>query len=173
MSSVRFAREPLSEELWCEALPLLFAHWQEIAHYKDIPLAPDREVYARTDMAGLLRVYTARDDAALVGYAVYFVKAALHYSGSVQAVSDVIFLDRSMRGLNGWKFLKFVDQALTEEGVEVAYHHVKLAHNFGPILERMGYEAVETIFSRRLNTKTRPLAFRDVGNRAEQVLVSR
>src|SRR5579872_3663615 len=29
-SPTRFAREPLTQTLWDEALPLLFAHWKEV-----------------------------------------------------------------------------------------------------------------------------------------------
>lgn len=59
-SGVVFAREPLTAELWAEAMPLLVAHKQEIAHYHDIPLEPDVALYAGNEAAGILRCYTAR-----------------------------------------------------------------------------------------------------------------
>lgn len=161
---VQFAKETLTPAVWDEAVPLLFAHWKEIAHYPDIALAPDMEAYAASEAAGILRLYTARaqgdgpyDRATafgpplLLGYALFFLRPNPHYRGSVQAVSDVIYLAPSMRGINGWKFLKYIDAELTKEGAEIAYHHVKLAHDFGPILKRMGYEAVEVIYTKRLH----------------------
>ena len=152
MRPVVFDRERLTESFFNEAMPLLVAHWREIAHYQDIPLRPDINAYIAHDCAGILRLYTARiaDDGTLVGYACFFVRENPHYLDSKHAVSDVIFLDRGMRGMDGWKFLKYIDAALSSEDVEVVYHHVKLAHDFGPILTRMGYEPVETIYARRV-----------------------
>lgn len=149
--AVRFAREALTDSLLSEMVPLLHAHWREIAHYSDIPLAPDFDAYRAMVASGALRVFTARDALGLVGYAVWIVRNAPHYAGSRQAVQDILFLEPAARGLNGIRFLRWCDQALAAEGVQVAHHHVKMAHNWGPILERMGYEAVDVIYSRRLD----------------------
>jgi len=148
---ITFAREPLTDALWDEALPLLVRHYHEIAAYQDIPLAPDRNAYRASEQAGIIRVYTARTDTELVGYALWFVRPSPHYSTSVQAMSDVIFLDQPLRGINGWKFLKFMDSELQAEGVQVAYHHVKLAHDWTPILARMGYAPHDIIYARRMD----------------------
>jgi hypothetical protein len=51
----------------------------------------------------------------------------------------------------GGRFIKWCDEQLRAEGVAVVYHHIKAAHNFGPMLERFGYELVDLIYSRRLN----------------------
>lgn len=151
MRTLSFDREPLTASFFDESMRLLLDHWREIAHYQDIILHPDVAAYLSAEAAGTIRLFTARtDDRQLVGYACFFVRRNLHYMDSVQAVSDVIFLDRTVRGMDGWRFLKYVDAQLCREDIEVVYHHVKLAHNFGPILERMGYEAVETIYSRRV-----------------------
>ena len=55
-SQYTFALEPLSADLFDETMPLLVAHWEEIAHFKDIPLVPDRNAYAlrRLGELGLL-----------------------------------------------------------------------------------------------------------------------
>jgi hypothetical protein len=144
-----FKRER-AHDLWAEITPLLEMHWIEIAHYLDIPLAPDVEGYCRAEDAGLLRCYTARIDSKLVGYAVFWVKHNMHYMGSVQALQDVLFLLPEHReGRTGLALIAYCDEELAAEGVQVIYQHVKKAHDFGAILLRRGYELVETVYGKR------------------------
>lgn len=146
-----FQREAYSAALVEEMLPLFEAHWQEIAHYKDIPLEPDLAVYEASDRAGILRVFTARKEGTLHGYIVFFVRSNPHYKSSIQASQDILFLSQPMRqGLTGYRFIQWCDDQLAIDGVQAVYHHVKGARDFGPVLERMGYEAVDIIYARRL-----------------------
>jgi len=133
-----------------EIMPLLEKHWREIAHYQDIELNPDLENYIRVEEAGALRVYTYRVHNTLVGYAVFFVRHNMHYKGSLQAVQDVLFIKKECRG-NGREFVKWCDEQLKLEGVQVVYHHVKSAHNWGKMLEAMDYELVDLIYAKRLD----------------------
>ena len=151
VAPVTFQREKIGE---CqdEIRPLLVAHWEEIAHFKDIPLDPDWEMYRQIEATGALRIYTVREDARLVGYAVFFVRAHPHYKASVQATQDILYLDPPLRKqLVGARFIAWCDAELAADGVAVVYHHVKLAFDFGPLLKRLGYEAIETVWGRRLD----------------------
>lgn len=148
---MQFQREPASEQLFNEAWPLLKSHYKEIAHYPDIELDPEFETYLNLDKAGVLRTFTARDEMGLLtGYALFFVRANIHYKSSIQAVQDVLYVDKTRRGF-GAKFIFWCDEQLALEGVQAVYHHVKQAHNFGPILLRMGYSLVDLIYSKRLD----------------------
>lgn len=147
---VHFQKETAAG-IFDEAMPLLQLHWEEIAHYKDIPLKPNRDLYEGLCTAGVLRTFTARDEGnALVGYAVFFVRANPHYVSSIQAVQDVLFIHPEKRGF-GAKFILWCDRELKKENVQVVYHHVKEAHDFGPMLKRMGYKLVDLIYARRLD----------------------
>lgn len=148
--SVVFARESLTPELWAEAVPLLVAHWAEVAHYPDIPLSPDVAIYQANEDAGVLRVFTARDYD-LVGYALYLVHTAPQARHSIQAVCDVIYVRPESRGWTGPTFMRWVDAQLAAEGVQVTYHHVPAQHDFSHILERMGYEPVDIVLAKRLD----------------------
>lgn len=145
-----FATEQLTREVWDEIVPLLRAHWREVAHFQDIPLEPDEAFYASAQAQGITRFFTVRRDGHLVGYAMFFVKANPHYASSVQAVNDVVFLDGKHRGLTGWKLLQYCDQQLEAEGVDAIYWHIKAMKDFGPILERMGCGLVDQIYARRV-----------------------
>jgi GNAT superfamily N-acetyltransferase len=147
---VKFQVENLDQFL-AEAVPLLFAHWKEIAHYEDIELKPDMVAYGAAERAGTLRIFTARDeDNKLVGYSLFFVRRNPHYADSLQASQDIIYIDKNRRGF-GARFIKWCDGQLKSEGVQAVYHHVKAKHNFGPLLERMGYELVDYIYAKRLD----------------------
>lgn len=137
---------PLMAPLWCE-------HWAEIASHADIPLAPDHAAYERVEGVGALRIWLVRAGEALVGYAIFFVHPHMHYAGSLQAVQDVFFIhpEHRARGL-GPRLIRHCDQALAAEGVQVVHQHVKRAHpTLGVLLERCGYVAAETIYSKRLD----------------------
>jgi GNAT superfamily N-acetyltransferase len=156
--TVLYAREPITDAFLDEALPLATAHWSEIAHYHDIPLAIDRDAYLSAQDANLARLYTVRAESSnvLVGYAVYFVRTNIHYSGSLQAVQDVLYVHPLIRenGI-GAVFIAWCDEQMAAEGVMVVYHHSKIEHpQLGKVLTRLGYEAVETIYAKRLDSAT-------------------
>jgi GNAT superfamily N-acetyltransferase len=139
-------------ELWDEMYPLLEAHWEEIAHYKDIPLEPDVTAYAALEEAGALRCYTVRDADKLIGYAVFFVRRGMHYSGSLQAIQDVLFLlPEYRRGGTGPRLIRYSERQLAAEGVQAVYHHCKITNRVGGLLVRLGYELIDEVYGKRLD----------------------
>lgn len=147
---MRFAREPIAS-VFEQIQPLLREHWREIAAFPDIPLDPDFQQYRLAESQGQLRIFTVRAGERLVGYAIYFLAPALHYCRTLIAKQDILYLAPDhRRGLTGWKLLKYADERLKGDGVQCVFHHVKAAHNFSPVLERMGYELTELTYSRRL-----------------------
>lgn len=144
--------EELVSELWEEALPLLQAHWREIAHYQDIELKPDIEAYAKLESVGALRCYTAREECELIGYVVFFVRSNPHYMQSLQAHQDVLFvLQHWRKGMIGVRLIRYAEGKLRAEGVQVIYHHAKRTNQVGKLLERLGYELVDGIYAKRLD----------------------
>ncbi len=149
---MRFQREPCTIELFAEMKPLFSEHWEEVAHYKDIPEEMDLNLYLKLEIENKLRVFTARteDTNELVGYCFFFVVTNPHYKSSLQAKQDIVFIRKKNRGF-GLQFISWCDEQLRYDRVQAVYHHVKAAHNFGPMLERLGYELVDFIYARRLN----------------------
>lgn len=150
---MRFQREIATPDFCDELKPLLQKHYLEIAHYQDIPLDPDFGQYVKSEEIGMLRCFTARDETSkLCGYAIFFVRKNLHYRSSLQAVQDILFLSPEHRNAGfGARFISFCDSELKKESVQAVYHHVKEAHNFGPLLEKIGYKLVDLIYARRLD----------------------
>lgn len=145
-----FDRERVSD-LWDEAQPLLERHWEEIAHYKDIPLEPMKEAYRRLDDAGVSFLLTARLSGELVGYYLSAIVPNLHY-GFLQAIQDVLFvLPEHRKSRIGVGLIRVGEKRLHEAGARLIVHHVKVLHDFGPLLKRLGYEHTEDIYWKRLD----------------------
>lgn len=148
---MKYQRECLHDIL-DELRPLLQVHWEEIAHYPDIKLDPDYAGFLKLEELGFLRCYTGRDEGKMVAYAIFLVKESLHYQTSLQATQDILFVHPDYRkGMTGFRLVRFCDGELKREGVQVVYHHVKAAHNWGNLLEHMGYGLVDLIYAKRLD----------------------
>lgn len=136
-----------------EAKPTLMLHWRELALYQDaIPLEPDYDAYSRFCAAGAMKVFTARKDGVLVGYANFIIAPHhLHYRHR-WANNDIIYVHPDHRnGRVGVGLIRYVEKALREEGpivinIETKEHSPDLAS----LLTLMGYDGVSRGFSKRL-----------------------
>jgi len=129
-----------------ELMPLLSQHYKEIAWKQDkITLNPNFDHYRILEANGVLRMYIAREDGAVVGYAVFFVTQNLHYQDVKQAQSDVFYVEPSRRGaMVGQKLLRdYAESELKLEGVKVITLHIKCDHDWHKLAEYWGYEWTE------------------------------
>lgn len=150
MGVVLFQREPIGS-LWPELLPLATAHWREVRWDLDSEANPDQAKLAAADDAGVYRIFTARQDGELIGYAAYWIAHHTQNSTSLEADADAIYLRPDRRiGRTGTDLIKYADEALRAMGVRMVYQHVRGARDFGPVLERLGYEPIETVYARKL-----------------------
>lgn len=132
--------------------PMFEEHYKEIARYKDIPLKLNIDKYSHIAGSGGFKFYVAYQDNLIQGYAGFFVSPHMHYDDSLQANQDVIYIDKKLRKTGiGSKFIEYCDDELKKLGVQVVYHHSKVAADFGPTLKNLGYEHVENIYGKRLD----------------------
>ena len=129
---------------------LFYKHWEEIALNKDkIKLNPDWSYYEALNAAGILGVYTVRKDERLVGYFIVVAKQHPHYKDHIFAVNDIIYIDPDYRkGLVGYKLIKFVEAELKEMGVCVFAVNTKVHKPFDAVLERLGFENTERLYTK-------------------------
>lgn len=149
-----FARESLDEVRAAGVEQLLERHYEEVAFYKDIPLDPDWEGYAAIEALGRLRIFTARIGGEFVGYCVYLINCNPHYKGSLQASQDILFVLPEHRNARlGMHLILFCERSLRAEAIQVTYQHSKASEqlDMGALLERLGYELVDTIWAKRLD----------------------
>lgn len=148
---MKFTEENLTPELLEEVKPLLEKHWNEIAHFKDIPLDPDYDLYIKMQNLKMLRCYSMRDgDGQLVGYSVYMVRHNMHYRSCLTAVEDIIFVHPEKRGY-GMFFISWCDDQLKALGVQVVTHHIKFDFDWSKALMRQGYEKTDMQLCKRLD----------------------
>lgn len=149
----QFAREHFDTVI-DEIELLVDAHYGEVNHHPDIPPGIDKAKYQTAEKIGILRVYTVRVDDLLVGYEVFMVGFSMHYCTSFQARMDTLFIHPAYRkGIMGFRFLRWVQQQLEAEGVEVGYRHHKILEggrlDLAPIFKRLGWEPIYVMYFRR------------------------
>lgn len=148
--SLAFAQEPFTNSLLESMVPLIVNHHREITIHKQT-LEPNFAMYDVMQKNGTLRVYTARMEGELVGYSIFIVHPHQHFKNCLQASEDLLYLsDECRQGLIGYNFIKFCDGMLDKDGVNLIYHKVTTSKDFSPLLDRLGYVPVETVYARRV-----------------------
>lgn len=135
-----------------EGRPLFSEHWKEIARNRElINLDPDWDRYIQMDEAGLLQVATVRDEDALIGYSIDIITPHMHYKNDLFAMNDVLYVRPEYRGKGaGVRLIKYSMEKMKERGVSVVHMHMKLSNDFGPLMERLGYNEIERIYEKVL-----------------------
>ncbi len=142
-----------------ELAPLLKRQQDEVGRtYQDFD--PDWNRYFEYERAGVLRIWTARDECGvLVGYFVGLVVHGLHAASTRHCYADLFWLAPEWRdGLLGLRFLRSVVTATKGLGVQVLRWETN--DTFSPdangrsrvarLLERIGFVAVGTVMQMRL-----------------------
>ncbi len=140
-----------SETLAKEVAPLLERHWREIAHYQTaVPLAVDFGVYERASMQKRLLILTARDEGKLIAYCVFFITRSPHYTSTLYALNDVLYVVPEYRNTRtGLALIRESEKRLRERGCQRISWHVKeknadgSLNPLGTILSRLGYAVEE------------------------------
>jgi GNAT superfamily N-acetyltransferase len=131
---------------------LLKKHWEELALNKDkVPLAIDEARYKQLQDVGILKnivVYNNQNVA--VGYSVLLIQPHLHYSTTVYAAVDVIYIDPEYRNTTlGARLLVAAEKQAKEHGASIVLHHAK---PYVPMiikpLEKLGYSLYEHMYGK-------------------------
>tara|TARA_R110002167_G_scaffold69696_2_gene196314 strand:+ start:1486 stop:1944 length:459 start_codon:yes stop_codon:yes gene_type:complete len=132
-----------------DILVLIDLHYKEIAlNQSKVKLNPDWDVYRALENEGKLKIFTARDNDTLVGYFVVVVGVNMHYKDHTFACNDIIYLHKDYRkGFAGIKLIKFAKKCLTEDGVSVLTINTKVHQPFDKVLERLGFNLIERVYS--------------------------
>ena len=130
-------------------------HEMPEAHYREVfgrgGFNPDWIKYDQAERAGRFRVYTARVNGQVVGYAGFFLRQCTHSKATKEAVQDSLYIAPEHRGGAGSEFIAWCDEDLRKDNVQVVYHHVNVRHDFGNMLKRQGYELVDYVYAKRLD----------------------
>lgn len=131
---------------------LIKKNWEDLATDKDkIKLNPNWGFYETLNSAGYLGIYTARSDGKLVGYFIAVATEHPHFRDHIFASNDVLYLDPDYRkGLAGYRLIKFVEDDLRAKGVSALTITTKVHKPFDPVLERLGFNLAERVYSKYL-----------------------
>ena len=143
--------KPLLEELITD-------HWNEVATNKDvIKLDPDWDAYAKLEEMNMLLTLCLFVNDVLVGYSIFIINRALHYRTTAVAFNDVIYLTPKYRqGLGGYgiRLIHAAEKHLKSMSVDKITYHIKLDHNWAPVLERIGYVAEEVMMGKLIKKES-------------------
>ena len=144
---MQFQREIFTEELGNEGEALINIHHAEVSgEIAHLPARVPYEKYGSLEQAGILRLFTARDNGKLVGYNV-FMLIEHHQHGVPFASHDTLFLHKDFRkGTTGIKFLKWCDEQLKQDGARFITQHSSGSVDLENIFLRMGYKLAEKIY---------------------------
>jgi hypothetical protein len=142
---MKFAKEKLSEIL-PEMLPLLESNHEEITGPRyQIPLEPNFELYLKLAELNIIHVFTVRENTELLGYALFFVQAPLHYKNKLWALADIIYLHPKARGkFTAIKLLRFCEIELQKLKVFAIHTTGSVEHPaLARVLEFLGHTRIE------------------------------
>lgn len=149
------AIEPFTTELYEEVLPLLQAHWREVALYQDrIQLEVDVAFYLKLQALGSLTCFTVRDEGRLVGYCVFMSAHHPHYASLFVVRNDVIYMDPEYRGMESMRLIRFCERhfkgSVPPRTQMMMTWHAKLSNHFKDLLEHLGYTVNEVLLGKLL-----------------------
>lgn len=135
-----------------ELKPLFPLHWAELALNKDqVPLDPQYEVYYDRMAKGQMMFISARELGSIVGYFVGFVAPGLHYKTCLTLQMDIFYIHPRHRSrMLGVKLFRHVEREARRRGVQRMFVGSKVHADASALFKRLGYEPVETFFTRWL-----------------------
>jgi hypothetical protein len=149
-NDLRFAMESAAD-LEHEIAPLVTENWRSVeASYSSSKLRPNVALYVSLSDQGILKLFTARHDALLVGYALVLVMQHPHRVDDMVGAVDTIFILPEFRfGGTASSFLHYVETQLKLLGVILVSITVRDAR-VERWLRFSSYRPVEQVFERRL-----------------------
>lgn len=141
---------------WDEAWPggieaLAFSHFIETGEHRYDQPTVDVDMYRQADAAGILYLYVCQFHKQIVGYASFIVTPHNHYKGVLHANHDTIYISPAHRGWTARHLIQFAEDDMRKAGVSRIFqgtlHHGK---DYGRVLASMGYQPVETVYSKYL-----------------------
>lgn len=135
-----------------EIKDLIPAHYDKLSlHVGRFPLKPQWHVYFEREARGELLFVTLRKDGKMIGYWISFVSPGLHYETCLTAIMDIWFVHpEHIAGKSPILLMRTVERELSRRGVNLWFAGSKDKNPCGPLFERMGFQRVETYYSKWL-----------------------
>lgn len=151
MPAISYARENV-DTVETDVIPLMILHDTAVSDdiTQEWPLEIDIETYKKIEIAGMLRVFTARIDGKLVGYCVYMVMPSIFRKSLVISHENALYVRPENRNSGLALRLKaYAEKQLEIESAMVMYHVPASSPALGTILQRTGYKKYSETFARK------------------------
>jgi ribosomal protein S18 acetylase RimI-like enzyme len=144
-------KEVVVTEYWEESQALTKLNYDEVEE-SSLPLVLNKEVYVELCNSDLLHTFVVLKDKELIGYTVFLTTPSLHHMSTSVATCDVIFVKKEHRrgAFIARDLIRFAETELQYKGVEWVFLNVKTKLDFSKLLERVGYNHVEKVYSKHL-----------------------
>lgn len=157
--TVSIEKEPFTEALFAQMLPLAQKCWQEstiakgatCAFYgeRDFEIVPDLDRFLQLHKDGAMVVITVRDDGAMVGYVEGFVYRSLHHRHIVGGIGDVMYIEPPYRTYAGVLVAKF-EEEMTALGAAIIGWPTTPNGPVYQILQARGFVGDDVVMEKRL-----------------------
>ena len=147
---LKFQAERFADTM-AEMIPLMGEHFDEVGlNAAPFPVQPNFASYFTMERAGSLHLFTARaEDDALAGYSAFILAPDLIYGGHAVAMNHALYLRRQYRnGFTVKRLIRFGEREMAAKGAEIFEYHLWSDHNFGRLMELVGYEERRITFSK-------------------------
>ena len=146
-----YQKEKLSDVME-EMKSLLQVNYEETGIYNDkINLEVMWDQYLKLDELDIIHLVIARKEGEMIGYYACFIQPHLHYASELFSANDTMFiLPEYRKGFTGIKLIKEAEKQMRERGVSVMSIHFKTYAPFDKILERLGWDYSERLYTKYL-----------------------
>jgi hypothetical protein len=127
---------------------LLTAYWQELSPLTGHRLDIDWARLLKHEADGVYRIWTARVNGTLAGFAAFYVQTHVYHRSVLAAVDGGHFLAPPFRdkGRIGWRMWSSAKAALIEEGVSFIMAHDNAKRPLMPFFLALGFEPLSTMW---------------------------
>lgn len=132
---------------------LLKEHMAEMNYFQmhGAEFDPNYDMYMAANEDKKLRLITAKDDGALIGYIAFGIGKLSRYQNTIVAREDIYYVkpEYRHRGI-ATKLFYEAERVLERCNVDFMVATTKMYHDRSGLLEKSGYELFEKVFAKRL-----------------------
>ncbi len=126
---------------------LITEYWEELSPL-GLPLDIDWQRLLRHEADGTYRIWTARVNHTLAGFAAFYVQPHMYHRSVLAAVDAGHYLSPAFRdkGMVGWRMWRSAKAALIEEGATFIMAHDNAKRPLMPFFLALGFEPLSTMW---------------------------
>jgi len=145
-----YQQEDFTPEVIDELKQLVELHYAEVGPYQ-FDFSIDWDKYLAMQDAGIVRLFTARDDSDqhLCGYGIYIISTHTHFATTIFAMQDALYLSPECRGDGAGTSFVFACEVFMGD-VDAVTQAVTPELDISETFKRAGYVPLENLYVKKL-----------------------